>query len=550
MNPQTLKTKMDSVIESKPNLLKNLTRSQLIEHSIEGQEAIVSESGALATWTPVESTGRSPKDTVIVKRPENRDAIDWDSPNNIPIDEETFNMVYDDAMKMMKSKKQVFLTDRVVGADENYSLPVRTVSDHALTALFTLNMFRPVPENIDQSIFYDQDFYLVVLPYNKLKREKYKGRLRTLEDGRTSNMIVAMDFERSLGVIVGSAYLGSVKKLMFTVMNYYLPRKGILPLHCSANEGNNGNTALLLGLSGTGKTTLSADPERALLGDDEHGWSDSGIANFENGCYAKMINIDRNKEPEIYHAVMHEDDYRSHGAIVENAMVYPDGSFDFDDERFTPNSRASYPLEYLHNIKKSSTAGHPQTILFLTADAYGVIPPVSKLNPEQAMLWFMMGYTSKLAGTETGITEPKATFSRFFGQPFMPSNPDTYAEMLGEKMKKHQTKVYLVNTGWTGGPYGTGKRIDITYTRKMVNAALSGELEKGHFQHNNLFHLDIPLQCPGVPSEILFPRNTWDDKKAYDRQANKLAKKFSDAFDKAYGNKNIRPEVASQCPGK
>jgi phosphoenolpyruvate carboxykinase (ATP) len=550
MNPQTLKTKMDSALESKPNLLKNLNKSQLIEHSIQRQEAIVSQSGALATWTPVDSTGRSPKDTVIVKRPENRDAIDWDSPNNIPIDEETFNMVYNDAMKMMKSKKQVFLTDRVVGADENYSLPVRTVTDHALTALFTLNMFRPVPENIDQSIFYHQDFYLVVLPYNKLKREKYRGRLRTLEDGGTSNMIVAMDFERGLGVIVGSAYLGSVKKLMFTVMNYYLPRNGILPLHCSANEGKNGNTALLLGLSGTGKTTLSADPERALLGDDEHGWSDRGIANFENGCYAKMINIDPNKEPEIYHAVMHDDDYRSHGAIVENAMIYPDGSFDFDDERFTPNSRASYPLEYLHNIKKSSSAGHPHTILFLTADAYGVIPPVSKLNPEQAMLWFMMGYTSKLAGTETGITEPKATFSRFFGQPFMPSNPDTYAEMLGEKMKKHQTKVYLVNTGWTGGPYGTGKRIDITYTRKMVNAALSGELEKGHFQHNNLFHLDIPLHCPGVPSEILFPRNTWADKKAYERQAAKLAKKFSDAFDKAYGKKNIRPEVASQCPGK
>ena len=550
MNHHSIKTRMDEALIAKPNLLKNPSRAQLIDKALANQEAIVSKSGALATWTPKESTGRSPKDTVIVSRPENRDTIDWDSPNNLPIDEETFEMVYDDALKLMKSKKQVFQTDRVIGADQHYSLPVRTFSDHALTALFTLNMFRPTPENIHQSIFYDQDFYLLVLPYDKLNRKKYKGRLRTLEDGRTSNMIVAMDFERGLGVIIGSAYLGSVKKLMFTVLNYYLPRQGILPLHCSANEGKNGNTALLLGLSGTGKTTLSADPERALLGDDEHGWSHTGIANFENGCYAKMIHIDPKKEPEIYHAVMHKDEYTRHGSIVENAMVYPDGSFDFSDERFTPNSRASYPLDYLHNIKKSSTAGHPQSILFLTADAYGVIPPVSKLSAEQAMLWFLMGYTSKLAGTETGITQPKATFSRFFGQPFMPSTPDTYAEMLGEKMEKYQTKVYLINTGWTGGPYGKGKRIDIVYTRKMVNAALSGELEKGHFNHDELFHLDIPLKCPGVPSEILFPKNTWQDKKAYDQQARKLARKFSEAFDKSYGNKNIRKEVVSQCPGK
>ena len=550
MNHHPLKQRMDSVLESKPNLLKNLSKEQLIEKAVANHEAIVSESGALATWTPKESTGRSPKDTVIVSRPENHDTIDWDSPNNIPIDQETFEMVFAEAEQLMKSKKQVFQTDRVIGADPHYSLPVRTITDHALTGLFTLNMFRPVPKNITQSVFYDQDFYLLVLPYDKLKSEKYQDRLRTLENGKTSDMIVAMDFERGLGVIVGSAYLGSVKKLMFTVMNYYLPRQGILPLHCSANEGKNGNTALLLGLSGTGKTTLSADPERALLGDDEHGWGHQGIANFENGCYAKMINIDPDKEPEIYDAVMHKDHYTRHGTIVENAMIYPDGSFDFNDERFTPNSRASYPLEYLHNIKRSSTSGHPQTILFLTADAYGVIPPVSKLNAEQAMLWFMMGYTSKLAGTETGITEPKATFSRFFGQPFMPSTPDTYAEMLGEKMEKYQTRVYLINTGWTGGPYGKGKRIDLVYTRKMVNAALSGELENGHFRHNELFHLDIPLQCPGVPSELLFPRNTWEDKKAYDKQARMLAGKFSDAFDQAYGNKNIRMEVVSQCPGK
>jgi len=547
---QTLKQKLDSVIESKTTLLRDLPKSTLIHKALEKKEAIVSESGALATWTPAESTGRSPKDTVIVKRPENRDHIDWDSPNNIAIDEETFEMVYHDALDMMKSKTELYLTNRVIGADQTYSLPVKTITDHALTGVFSLNMFRPVPQGIEKSIFYQQDFYLLTLPYNKLKRERYKDRLRTLVNGETSNMIVAMDLERGIGIIIGSAYLGSVKKLMFTVMNYYLPQKGILPLHCSANEGPDGNVALLLGLSGTGKTTLSADPERALLGDDEHGWSQQGIANFENGCYAKMINIDPQKEPEIYDAVMHKDDHTQHGSIVENAMIYPDGTFDFNDERLTPNSRASYPLKYLHNIKPSSTAHHPSTILFLTADAYGVIPPVSKLNAEQAMLWFLMGYTSKLAGTETGITQPKATFSRFFGQPFMPANPDVYAEMLGEKMARYQTQVYLINTGWTGGPYGTGQRIDLSYTRKMVDAALSGVLNKGHFQHDSLFHLDIPLKCPGVPDQILSPKNTWEDKKAYDKQARLLASKFSDAFDQSYGNKNIRKEVTLQCPGK
>ncbi|MEJ2629266.1 MAG: phosphoenolpyruvate carboxykinase (ATP), partial [bacterium] len=322
---------------------------------------------------------------------------------------------------------------------------VITITDKATTVLFTDNMFRKIPNDIEKSCFYNQPFTLVVLPYDKLDRNRYKGHLRQLPNGQTSNMIVAMDMDRLLGVIIGSAYGGSVKKLIFTVMNYLLPLEKILPIHCSANEGDNKDSALLLGLSGTGKTSLSADPSRALLGDDEHGWSDNGIANFENGCYAKFININPEKESEIYNAVMHEDDYLQHGAIVENAMIYPNGRFDFNDDRFTPNSRASYPLQYLSNIKSDSKAGHPKTILFLTADANGVIPPVSKLTPDQAMLWFLMGYTSKLAGTETGIVEPVSTFSRFFGEPFMPLNPDIYASMLGEKMKKHGSQVYLIN---------------------------------------------------------------------------------------------------------
>jgi len=545
-----LKEKLSAVVMAHTNVFDNIPRKEMIRHSVENREAIVAESGALATWTPPESTGRSPKDTVIVKRAVSEKNVDWTSPNNISVDEETFDMAFNDALEMLEAKDKVYITDRVVGADVDYALPVKVVSSHALFTLFTDNMFRPIPSNIEKSRFHGNGYTLLHLPYNKLNPEKYEGRLRKMPDGKNSDMIVAMDMDRRIGVIIGSAYCGSIKKMIFTVMNYLLPFEGILPLHCSANEGKKGDSALLLGLSGTGKTTLSADPSRALLGDDEHGWSDTGIANFENGCYAKMIDIDPAKEPDIYDAVMHKDDYLNHGAIIENAMIYPWGTLDYFDDRFTPNSRASYLLKYLKNIKESSTAGHPKTILFLTADAYGVIPPVSQLDPDQAMLWFLMGYTSKLAGTETGVTEPQATFSRFFGQPFMPCNPDVYADMLGKKMEEHNTRVFLVNTGWSGGGYGVGKRMDINLTRKMVNAALEGDLEKVEYVYDPVFHVNIPKSCPGVPDEILFPKNTWQDKNAYDETADKLAKKFSDAFDKAYGHKNIKESVVKQCPGK
>lgn len=545
-----LKKNLLEVINKHEQVFDNSERKVIIQESVDNKEVIVAESGALATWTPPESTGRSPKDTVIVKRSESENNIDWDSPNNLPIDEESFNMVFDDALNFLAQKKKIYVTDRVIGADAKYALPVKTVTSHALTALFSYNMFRPVASNITESKFYGQDFYMLTLPYDKLDASKYKGRLREVAEGKTSNMVVAMDFDRKIGVIVGSAYLGSVKKLMFTVMNYLMPFEGILPLHCSANEGKDGDSALLLGLSGTGKTTLSADPRRALLGDDEHGWSDHGIANFENGCYAKMIDIDPEKEPDIFDAVMHKDNFLEHGSIIENAMIYPDGKLDYFDDRLTPNSRSSYPLTYLKNIKESSTSTHPKTILFLTADAYGVLPPISKLNKDQAMLWFLMGYTSKLAGTETGVTEPQATFSRFFGQPFMPANPDVYSNMLGEKMKKHNTQVFLVNTGWSGGAYGTGHRINLPLTRAMVNAALSGQLDDVEYFEDNLFHLNVPKNCPDVPSEILNPINTWEDKEEYKKTAQKLATEFSKAFDKAYENKNIKDSVVKQCPGK
>ena len=545
-----LQGKLTRLLRRHPNVADNLPRKQLIRESVERKEALVSANGALATWTPTESTGRSPKDTYIVRREESQSNIDWDSPNNIPMAPDTFDMIMGDAIEVLSGKPRVYLTDRVLVADTSYALPVRTITDQALSALFTDNMFRPMPENLRGSILAERGFTLVAVPYDKLVREKYEGRLRMLSDRQPSNMAVAMDFDRRLGVVYGSAYGGSVKKLMFTVMNYVLPGIGVLPLHCSANEGPKGDIALLLGLSGTGKTTLSADPRRALLGDDEHGWSDNGISNFESGCYAKLINLRANKEPEIWNAVLHEAPYPEHGAVVENAMMYPNGRFDLDDERFTPNSRASYPLRFLSNIKEPPTGDHPKTILFLTADANGVIPPIAKLTPAQAMLWFLMGYTSKLAGTETGIVDPVSTFSRFFGEPFMPRNPDVYASMLGERMRKHGTQVYLVNTGWSGGPYGLGARMDIDITRALVHAALSGMLADVECEEDPVFHIMVPKTCLGVESEILNPRNTWEDKEAFDERARKLASDFSAHFDKAYGNKGIDPDVVRQCPGK
>lgn len=542
--------KVLDIIASRKNIITNADRKTLIGDSVDNNECIVAKSGTLATWSETDSTGRSPKDTVFVKRAQSEMHIDWNSPNNIPISEDTFEMVFQDALEFIKNHEKIYVNDRVVGADSNYAIPVKVITDRALTSLFADNMFRKIPNDIEKSCFFEKPFQLIALPYNKLDSSKYENRLRKLSNGKTTDKIVAIDFDRRIGVVIGSSYLGSVKKLMFTVMNYYLLFEDVLPLHCSANEGKDGRTALILGLSGTGKTTLSADPSRALLGDDEHGWSKDGVANFENGCYAKMININPKKEPDIYNAVLHNDNFLNHGAIVENAMIYPNKEFDFDDERLTPNSRASYPLAFLDNIKESSIGGHPTTILFLTADAYGVIPPISKLDRNQAMLWFLMGYTSKLAGTETGVVEPQSTFSRFFGAPFMPGLPKIYTKMLGDKMDEFNTSVYLINTGWSGGKFGVGKRIDLTYTRAMVEAALNGDLEKSEYVHDNLFHLNIPKSCPGVPSEILFPENTWNNKEEFVKTAKSLAKEFSDSYDKSYGKNDISIEITKNCPGK
>jgi len=541
---------LTALINKNENVLINPKRRDLIKAAVKNREVLVSKNGALATWTRMESTGRSPKDTLMVKRPEIDNEIDWDSPNSLPLAPETFTLILEDVLARVAAKDKLYITDRVVGADSRYALPVRTISDSAATTLFAATMFRPLPKDIARSIFQDKPFTLVALPVDKLDKQKYGGLLRKLPDGSTSDMVVAMDFVHYIGVVIGSAYMGSVKKLMFTVMNYLLPKAGILPLHASANEGRDGGIALFLGLSGTGKTTLSADPERALLGDDEHGWDKHGIANFEFGCYAKLINLNPAKEPQIYYAITREAPYLNHGAIVENAMMYPDGTFDFNDSRLIENSRGSYPLSSLPNIKKSSRGKHPKIIIFLTADANGVLPPVARLDQDQAMFWFLMGYTSKLAGTETGIVEPLSTFSRFFGQPFMPRNPNDYASLLGAKIKKHRTQVYLVNTGWSGGPYGEGKRMDINITRAIIRAVLNGELDRAAYTEEPTFHISIPASCPDVPAEILQPKNTWKDAEAFEKRAQKLAAEFSAHFDRAYGNKNLPEAVRRQCPGK
>ncbi len=541
---------VNEMLKHHARIFASSTRSQLISAALENGEAMPSKNGALATWTPVESTGRSPKDTYLVRDQAVSMAIDWDSPNNIAMDQETFSMIFADALAQAGAAENLYISERVVGADSNYALKVRTVTDQALTVLFTENMFRPIPADFSRSVLADRDLLLIVLPRLKLDKAKYSGRLRKLLDGSASDLAVAVDMEKRIGLVIGSAYLGSVKKLVFTVMNFLLPGKGILPLHTSANEGRDGDIALFLGLSGTGKTTLSADPHRALLGDDEHGWDENGIANFEYGCYAKLINLDPLKEPQIYQAIMHRDDILAHGAIVENALMYPDGSFDFNDSRLTENSRGSYPLSFLPAVKESSCGGHPSNIIFLTADANGVLPPVALLNENQAMLWFLMGYTSKLAGTETGIKEPVTTFSRFFGQPFMPLNPEVYANMLGEKLKRHSTRVFLVNTGWSGGPYGQGRRMDISATRAVIDAILNGSFQSVQTREDRLFHFSVPLSCPGVEDKLLNPRSTWADGKEFDQRAEKLAREFSRHFEQAYGNKNIPARIAAECPGR
>lgn len=517
---------------------RNPSRAEIWEDTLTNREALLAPSGTLATWGSATGTGRIPQDTYVVAERWAMEACDWNYSACHPMDPKVFDRLWGDAMRVLQAKEKLYVTDRVIGADSACALPVRTVTDSPLTALFTDTMFRPVSTEGQRSVFAQKPCTLLVLPHDRVHTPPYEGVLRT-SGGKIIDMVVVMDFEHMRGLIYGTSYLGSVKKLLFTMMNVLLPEEGILPLHCAANMGKQGDTALFLGLSGTGKTTLSTDSRRQMIGDDEHLWSDCGIANMEGGCYAKLLGLRPEKEPEIYAAVFRRD------VIIENALMYPNGSLDLDDARLTENSRASYPLGHLPRVVRSGCGPHPQTILFLTADARGVLPPIAKLSASQALLWFLMGYTSKLAGTEAGIVKPQATFSRFFGGPFMLRKPMDYLTLFAEKIREHQTSVYLVNTGWSGG---VGKRMDIAVTRRLVSAALTGEFRGVPMWEDTRFHLSVPYTCPGVDDALLHPRKTWQDGSAYDCAADALAQEFAAVFTKEFAGR-VAPEIAAECPG-
>ncbi|EGL82426.1 Phosphoenolpyruvate carboxykinase (ATP) [Caldalkalibacillus thermarum TA2.A1] len=494
---------------------RNLPPARLIEHSLRRNEGYLASNGALSTYTG-KYTGRSPKDKFIVDEPSVRDQIHWGSVNQ-PIAEDVFERLYFKVVNYLKDKER-FVFDGFAGCDERYQIPIRVINEYAWHNLFAHQLF--VRPRADQLNHHEPQFTIVSAPGFKAD---------PAVDGTNSEAFIIISFEKRIILIGGTEYAGEMKKSIFSVMNYLLPQQGVLSMHCSANVGENGDVALFFGLSGTGKTTLSADPNRQLIGDDEHGWSEDGIFNIEGGCYAKCINLSAEKEPQIWNAIRF-------GTVLENVEVDPKTrAVDYDSNRYTENTRAAYPIEYIPNARIPSVAGHPKTIIFLTADAFGVLPPIAKLTKEQAMYHFLSGYTSKLAGTERGVTEPEATFSTCFGAPFLPLAPHIYAEMLGEKMEKHHTDVYLVNTGWTGGPYGVGQRMHLPYTRAMVTAALNGELKEVEYVQDPVFGLFIPKTCPNVPEKVLFPRNTWADPEAYDESARQLARRFIANFEKFAG---------------
>ena len=491
----------------------NLSVPSLIEIAIHRNEGSLSSSGALCVKTG-KFTGRSPDDRYIVDDDTTHNILDWGKTNN-PICEENFERIYC-RMKRYIEGKEFFIFDGFVGADPETRLSARVITDKAWHSLFATQIFiRPTVEELEN---FEPEFTLLSL--NDFKA------IPELEGTRTETFVI-INFKKKIILIGSTSYAGEIKKAMFSVMNYVLPKKRVFPMHCSANVGKkNTDTALFFGLSGTGKTTLSADPERRLVGDDEHGWSDNGIFNFEGGCYAKCINLEEESEPQIWRAVRF-------GSVMENVIIDENNRRpDFADGSLTENTRVVYPIDFIPNAIIPSLADHPKVIIFLTADAFGVMPPIAKLTNEGAMYHFMSGYTSKLAGTERGVTEPKETFSQCFGAPFMPLHAKIYAKMLGQKIAKHNTKVYLINTGWSGGPYGIGKRMNLKHTRAMVRAAINGDLERIPFEHTDIFNLDIPISCPSVPSKVLNPRNTWYNKDKYDESARRLAALFIRNFEK------------------
>ena len=488
---------------------RNLPVSTLTEKAIIRGEGTLSNTGALVVKTG-KYTGRSANDKFIVDTPAVHDEIAWGKVNR-PIDKAKYDAIYNKVVAYLQNR-EIFVFDGFAGADPKYTKSFRIVNELASQNLFIHQLLRrPTKEDLEN---FTPDFTIIAAPGFKCIPEI---------DGTRSEAAILVNYEEKMVVICGTQYAGEIKKSVFSVMNYILPKMGVFPMHCSANIGPDGDSAVFFGLSGTGKTTLSADPNRKLIGDDEHGWADDSVFNFEGGCYAKCINLSAEKEPDIYNAI-------KFGALVENVVMDPDTrEFDFDDASLAENSRVGYPVEYIANSELSGkSTSVPKTVIFLTADAYGVLPPISKLDKNQAMYYFVSGFTSKLAGTEIGITSPVPTFSTCFGEPFLPLDPSVYANMLAEKVEKSGANVYLVNTGWNG----TGKRMKLSYTRAMVTAALNGDIEKSEFVTDPTFGVQVPTSIPGVPSELLIPANTWEDKAAYEAKAKELAKSFVENFKK------------------
>lgn len=492
---------------------RNCTTAELVEAAIRKGEAQLASNGALCAIT-APRTGRSPNDKWVVRTPDVDDKIWW-GPNQ-PYDSDKFDLMFARLAEYIRSR-EAYVFNGYAGADHDHRLPVRIISEFAWHNLFARQLFlRADPGELKE---HRPAFRVICMPGFFAEPQR---------DSTRSEVFIGINFRRRMVLIAGTRYAGEIKKSIFTVMNYLMPQQDVLPMHCSANVGKNGEVALFFGLSGTGKTTLSADPNRRLIGDDEHGWGSNGVFNFEGGCYAKCIGLRREKEPQIWDAI-------KFGAVLENVVLGEGHVPDYDDNNITENTRVAYPIEHIEHAVIPGVGGHAKYVIFLTADATGVLPPVSRLTEEQAMFHFLSGYTSKLAGTETGVTRPQGVFSACFGAPFLPLPPAVYADMLGKKLREHGATCYLVNTGWSGGAYGAGKRMKLEHTRAMITAILNGDLSRAQCDIDRLFGLQIPREVSGVPKDVLQPRETWDDKAAYDSAAKDLAGAFKTNFEKFSG---------------
>ncbi len=499
----------ESGITTAATVYWNLDNISLIDLAVKRGEGFLTADEALVTETG-ERTGRSPNDKFIVYEPSTSEDVNWGEVN-VSTNEDVFNRLKLKVIQYLSNRDTLFVQDLYCGADMAESLPIRVITENAWHNAFARNMF--VRPSANQMPNHSPEFTVFHAPNFEA----------TAEDGLNSECFVIVNYEAGEVLIGGTKYAGEIKKSIFSVMNLILPKKGILPMHCSANT-NGENTAVFFGLSGTGKTTLSADPKRALIGDDEHGWGTNGVFNFEGGCYAKLIDLSEEDEPEIFGTT------RRFGSILENIVMDENGVPDFHDTTKTQNTRGSYPIEFIDNRTADSTGGHPQNVIFLTCDAFGILPPISKLTPEQAAYHFISGYTAKVAGTEIGVKEPQATFSACFGEPFMPMHPGVYADLLSSKMEQHDAKAWLINTGWSGGPYGVGNRMKLKLTRAMLNAALDGDLDDVDYVIDERFGFAIPTTCPNVPSEVLQPIQTWENPDSYNKAADDLADMFVNNF--------------------